>query len=146
MPPLRARVDDIELLAASFIEHFRELHPSAPPFEITRDILRGLTGRSWQGNVRELRNFIERAVVLASPEVLTEASAGPTQVGGAGQAIQFDHTYAEARDAWVTTFEREYVQAALKRSGGNVAKAARDCQVDRAYLFRLIKKHDLDRR
>ncbi len=146
MPPLSARADDIELLARHFIEQFRVAHPAAPPFEITPEILRGLRGRPWPGNVRELRNFIERAVVLASPEILSAPRPPVTAAGGAGVAIAFDKSYAEAREEWVGHFEREYITAALTRSGGNVAKAARECKVDRAYLFRLIKKHDLDRK
>ncbi len=146
MPPLRARVDDIELLARAFISQFRLQHPAAPPFEVTPDILRGLTARAWPGNVRELRNFIERAVVLASPELLSNPNAEVSAISAAGANIAFDKSYSEARDQWVSHFEREYISAALGRSAGNVAKAARDCKVDRAYLFRLIKKHDLDRK
>jgi len=145
MPPLRERAGDIELLAQHFIQQFRVQHPAAPPFEITPEVLRGLSARNWHGNVRELRNFIERAVVLASPELLSESGTDRPPAAGAGVLIAFDKGYSEARDEWVSHFEREYVAAALTRSGGNVAQAARDCKVDRAYLFRLIKKHDLDR-
>jgi DNA-binding NtrC family response regulator len=146
MPPLRERAGDIELLSRHFIQQFRVQHSAAPPFEITPEVLRGLNARNWPGNVRELRNFIERAVVLASPELLINPEVGKTPTGGPGVGIAFEKSYAEARDEWVGHFEREYVKAALARSGGNVAQAARDCKVDRAYLFRLIKKHDMDRK
>jgi len=146
MPPLRERAGDIELLARHFIQQFRVRHPAAPPFEITSEVLRSLGARNWPGNVRELRNFIERAVVLASPELLSAPDAGRAPAASSGVRIAFDKPYSEARDAWVAFFEREYVTAALERSGGNVAQAARDCNVDRAYLFRLLKKHDLDRK
>ena len=150
IPPLRERVDDVELLARHFIGQFRARHSSAPAFELTHDIVHALTGRSWRGNVRELRNFIERAVVLAAPELLAPAGDDASTIGGApgrgGAGMQLEASYADARDRWVGQFEREYVTAALERTGGNVAKAARECQVDRAYLFRLIKKHDLGRK
>ena len=146
LPALRKRPDDVEMLARHFIELYRTRHPTAPPFELTAEIVRALRARAWRGNVRELRNFIERAVVLASPELLgptgepTDPAPSDTTLG-----IAFERTYAEARDAWVGHFEREYIQRALSRTGGNVAAAARECNVDRAYLFRLIKKHDIDR-
>jgi len=145
LPPLRERVEDIEPLARHFIDRFRQQHGGAPSFELTRDAARALAARPWRGNVRELRNFVERAVVLASPDLLaaeTDGRAPPDD----GPAVPTELPYADARERWVGHFEREYVKAALARTGGNVARAARDCNVDRAYLFRLIKKHDLGRK
>jgi DNA-binding NtrC family response regulator len=142
LPPLRERSEDIEIIAQRIIEDLARRYPAAAGFELSPKMLHALRSRRWVGNVRELRNAIERAVIMESedipnPDAVVESSSGD---------ILYGEPYAVARDQWVGRFERSYIERALERYSWNVAKTARECQVDRAYVFRLIKKHDLKRK
>jgi DNA-binding NtrC family response regulator len=142
-PPLRDRKDDIEPLARHFLADWQRRNPGRPPFELTPKAIEALERQPWIGNVRQLRNAVERAATLASVDgdyAVTE------ETSPSSQAIDFASPYPEARAKWIEEFEREYVQHALDAADGNVARAARERQIDRAHLFRLIKRHDLKRR
>jgi len=141
-PPLRDRIGDIEMLARHFLADWHHRNPGRPPFELTPKAIEAMERRPWHGNVRQLRNFVDRAATLASvdPEQLvTEAPQS------ALQGIDLESPYPVARTKWIDAFEREYVQHALDAAQGNVARAARERGIDRAHLFRLIKRHDLKR-
>src|SRR5678815_456333 len=93
----------------------------------------------WPGNVRELRNYIESCAVLARPLLAgDEGGWFGMPPPGASQPMR------EARKHWLAWFERQYVMDLLKRSGGNVAAAARAAGVDRAYLYRLMRRSGAD--
>jgi transcriptional regulator with GAF, ATPase, and Fis domain len=144
VPPLRHRSEDIELLAQLFVDELKERLPSIEGFELSRSHLRSLQARQWPGNVRELRNFVERALVLSTTGdgiVVDDSQPGPATTA----EVDADMPYAQAREAAIARFEEEYVKQALLKSEGNVAKAARNAQLDRAYMFRLIRKHKIRR-
>jgi len=133
MPPLRARTEDLPML----VEHFlRKLTPpgSGPP-EISPQILMALSARSWPGNVRELRNVVERAVSLSGFDALMPGRAGPKRAESMPEEL-LAPPYSEARER----FERQYFEAALRRSGGNVSGAAREVGVNRKYIHRLLRR------
>jgi two-component system response regulator GlrR len=138
LPPLRERGQDYRLLAKLFAEEASQTFAKAHPEVLTDEVLDKLVGRSWPGNVRELKNFVDRAVLLG-PRGLEVADAGQ------GDVAWINLPFQEAREAAVREFERQYVQAAVQRSGGNVAAAARSAGVHRGYLFRLLRRHDIDR-
>jgi transcriptional regulator with GAF, ATPase, and Fis domain len=136
LPPLRARREDIPLLAAHFYERF-----TARPGPIPLDLLASLPARSWAGNVRELRNFIERSLSLG----LTTGTSPPASGGipGASSVEAFvprDRPMLEARQAWVDLFESAYVRAILERTGGNVTHAAKEARVSRRFLQGVMRR------
>jgi transcriptional regulator with GAF, ATPase, and Fis domain len=164
VPALRDRKDDIEVL----VNHFLRAAPGMA--QISTELMRELTTRPWRGNVRELRNFVERARALGATEALaliTQPDAGaranvnvnvtsaPVPVGpppsappqvvalGATDARVFEQAYKDFRESWIDSGEKEYVRQLLLRHGRNVAAAAREAEVDRTYIYRLIRKHDL---
>jgi DNA-binding NtrC family response regulator len=109
------------------------------------------------GNVRELRNIVERWAVLG-PALGPEASSLPSEVDGpdsipasasapssrSGAFVGLlELPYHEARDALTERFERAYVEHILDKSGGNVSKAARDAGVDRRHLQRWMARFGL---
>jgi DNA-binding NtrC family response regulator len=99
-------------------------------------LLAALRARHWAGNVRELRNVVQRAVVL-----------GPAALGDEGveaRALGGEEPYKVAKARAVEEFERRFIIGILERAGGNVAKAARSADVDAAWLFRLIKRYQID--
>jgi DNA-binding NtrC family response regulator len=144
VPALRERREDIELLAQNFLGASDALN---------HELLAELARRTWRGNVRELRNFVERAKALGSIEALriadassppATAAATPTPAGGAGGGValpRFAQPFRPFRDAWADAGERAYVEDLLRRFDQNVAAAARDAEIDRTYLYKLIRKH-----
>jgi DNA-binding NtrC family response regulator len=133
-PPLRERRDDLPLLAAYFVRQHAS-RCKRPVKGISPAAKALLAKYDWPGNVRELSNAIERAVVLGShetilpedlPETLLDAAA---DFADAGQGFH----------AQVATAKRELIRQALHRSGGNVARAARDLGLQPTYLHRLLR-------
>jgi transcriptional regulator with PAS, ATPase and Fis domain len=130
LPPLRARRDDVMLLARHFHAAFAG---SDTPFP--ESLAPTLMARGWPGNVRELRNFIERSVSLGwvgSSE--PEAPVPP----GMEALVPVDLPLKEARAVFVARFETLYLQALLRRTGGNVTRTAQLAGVNRRWLQRLI--------
>jgi DNA-binding NtrC family response regulator len=132
IPPLRARADDLPLLVEDIL---RELVPDDQARERVRRRLdvRALARHDWVGNVRELRNHIERSLVVeqGAPSEPLE------QLPGA------DVPFAVARDAWQRWFERRYLTELLERCRGNVAAAARQAGMHRTHLYRLLQRAGL---
>jgi transcriptional regulator with GAF, ATPase, and Fis domain len=138
LPPLRARREDVPALAAHFLERFTGKLATPPP-----EMLSSLMGRAWPGNIRELRNVIERSVSLGWPSA---AAAGPsprttaaaTAPIAAGAPIPVHLPLKEARVAWTEQFELVYVRALLEQTGGNVTRAAELAGVGRRFLQRAM--------
>ncbi len=133
VPPLRERRDEIPQLAAHFVERYaREL--GAPVRGITRDALRLLAGHEWRGNVRELSNAIERAVIFAAGEQLTAADL-PDAVRA---ATPRDPEYpVDLRDA-TAEFERAHILKVIDQCGGNKRKAAKLLGLGVTSLYRKL--------
>ena len=133
VPPLRERRDDIPLLAKHFLSHYcgkygkREMLLSA-------DALETMTEHEWRGNVRELRNLMERCALLAMGAEVTRAGllavwkrSGPPEGGGAGPAFDLRIPISPERPdlkAAVRELERQLIRIALERTGGSRPKAA----------------------
>ena len=137
LPPLRARREDIPLLAQHFYSQFAgDTAPLSPA------IISALMTRSWPGNVRELRNFIERQVGLGWGRDGAPSSPGPRRIlpSGIEAFVPVDLPLKRAREAWIEEFEGVYVRALLKRTSGNVTRAADVSGVSRRFLQRLMVK------
>jgi len=139
LPPLRDRIDDIMFLANRFYEDIM-----GSDVQIPQEVLASIQGRSWPGNVRELRNFVERSAILGW------GVSEPVTSGAAGDPSMSLEAYAtaklplkEARVRCLATFEAQYVLALLRKTGGNVTRAAKIAGVSRRYLHRLISEHKL---
>jgi two-component system response regulator GlrR len=133
VPPLRERVDDIPPLVEAFLAAQGAGWPDGT-------VVGELMERSWLGNVRELRSFVERALVFGPKKALT-MTGDPTGQRQTSPAV--DKPLKEAREAWMDQFEREYLRQLLERHGRNVAAASQAAGVHRTYLYRLIMKHGL---
>jgi len=143
VPPLRERVDDIELLVRRFLEQRGELDKARlfPPSVIAEMAL-----REWPGNVRELRNDIERRVVLEGYADEAPASVAPSSVRAdrvRPPAPGSDLPFKEAKDQVIADFERAYLTELCRLTNGNVSKGARMAQIDRMYLHRLFQRHHI---
>ena len=133
LPPLRTRREDIPMLAQHFHAQFTGGQQPLPA-----DLLSALMTRSWPGNVRELRNFIERQIALGWAQ--GGHPKGPHHVlpSGIDAFVPVDLPLKQAREAWVEEFEGVYVRALLKRTSGNVTRAAKAAGVSRRFLQRLM--------
>jgi transcriptional regulator with GAF, ATPase, and Fis domain len=151
VPPLRDRIEDVELLAQRFL-------PRASGGVLSAEVGAELAARRWPGNVRELRNFIERAVALGIGEALalqnqrverTSTHPGELHARPAERAlpqnpfglIALDQIYKDFREQWMDHGERVYLESLLEACGGNVALVAERAGLDRTHVYRLLRKH-----
>jgi len=141
VPALRQRLDDIPLLA----EHFVRLFCGDRHIEIGPRELEKLKQHAWPGNVRELRNVIERACALCHGERLEideTFEVRPISEAPSG-GVDLDLPFKQAKARVIDAFEREYIQALLKRHKGNLSAASRSAEVDRKHFRELLRKHGL---
>jgi len=143
LPPLRERREDIPVLARSFAARFGVQHRGVACI-LTAEAEASLCSYSWPGNIRELENTIERAVLLAED---TELRAGdlpvqlaPARARGPGNALLRDRVRHETR-----RIEREAIQEALRVTDGNVTQAARQLGLSRRGLQLKMKELDIER-
>jgi DNA-binding NtrC family response regulator len=129
LPPLRARREDIPLLAQHFFRRYAGDREPVPP-----ELLSSLASRAWPGNVRELRNYVERSVSLG---VAAASGSGPP-AAAAEPTVPIHLPLKDARAAWTEQFELIYVKALLAKTEGNVTRAAELAGINRRSLQRLI--------
>jgi DNA-binding NtrC family response regulator len=132
IPPLRARPEDIPVLAEQFLERFARAM-NRKPMSLAPATLELLRAYPWPGNVRELQNAIERAVVVGAgacvepKDLPVHIASAPVQPGPG--------SLAEA--------EKAHIQAVLDAQGWNITRSARVLDVDRVTLYNKIKKYEL---
>ena len=131
IPPLRERGDDSVLLAEYFFRHTASgCAPGVHGF--SRNALAAIRQYSWPGNVRELLNRVQHAMVMCDGPLI---SAADLQLGMRPSARSSD-SLAHARAGT----ERGLIEAALERTGNNIAAAARELSISRVTLYRLLKR------
>jgi DNA-binding NtrC family response regulator len=145
LPPLRERLEDVPLLAQRFLDQVSErLGRERKP--IAAEALARLVTHSWRGNVRELRNAIERAAVLAAgPEITATDFAldGEPVVAGSDPLVLPGVPFRDAKRHTVESFERAYLVKALRDHGGNVSRTAEAIGMVRQSLQQKIRELDL---
>ena len=158
VPPLRERREDIPVL----IRHFMKLHAEEQGLrikELTPEAMHVFQQYEWPGNIRELRNLIERLMIMV-PGNLIDATQATTslQVKPTGAALSapnatsqpavsplFAHAYDSLRDAR-NAFEKEYIGRKLREHHWNISRTAEDLKIERSHLHRKIKLLDVEMR
>jgi two-component system nitrogen regulation response regulator NtrX len=144
VPPLRERREDIPELVSHFLARFAA-ERRIPALRISEEAMAALQAHDWPGNVRQLRNIIERTIILAPgdrvscidvdllpPEILDNQSA----VGGSTAAMAImGSPLREARES----FEREYLKIQIRRFSGNISRTASFIGMERSALHRKLK-------
>lgn len=138
LPPLRARYGDIPILLQYFTEELAQKY-SMPPIEFTKDALDILSKYKWYGNIRELRNLVERILILhhgkkITPHLLPLEYTSGTQ----NDAISQDN-FKEARMA----FEKQFLQQKLDDVEGNISKLAERIGLERSHLHKKLKAYSI---
>ncbi len=136
LPPLRARGNDVLLLAQRFLEHFGA-RGGKRVVGLTPAVAQRLLAYAWPGNVRELQNCIERAVALTNYEQLTVEDL-PEHIRDYRPAAAQVETLDPAELVTLEEMERRYIQRVLDAVGGSRTLAARTLGVDRKTLYRKL--------
>ena len=141
--PLRERPEDIEPLVRHFAERLTGDPDPSSSLGPLAGALDALRAHPWSGNVRELRNVVETALVMGEIE-LGEPGAKPAAPAPRDPGDPGEHaSYREARARALHRFEAEYLRALIDACGGNASEAARRARMDRPYLLTLLRKHGL---
>ncbi|MGE0868004.1 MAG: sigma-54-dependent transcriptional regulator [Kofleriaceae bacterium] len=165
LPPLRDRLDDLPVLVSHFVAKFARQMGTRPSPAAT-DALAKLREYNWPGNVRELENIIERAMILAKGAPLgaqhldfgrraASASSGPSSGTGPIAAVMMPPATASVPGGSVIDdgkslaerlldSERKEIVAAVDKSRGNIASAARTLGINRSTLYYRLRKHGLE--
>ncbi|MFO0610418.1 MAG: sigma 54-interacting transcriptional regulator [Polyangiales bacterium] len=155
MPSLRERREDIPVLA----EH---LMPANAGGRLSPELLRELATRPWPGNIRELRNFLQRAAALGAREAFaltdskhpaaTTAPASPAPAPPTASLappasgfppVTPDEPFKVVRDRWLDHLEGEYIRAMVDRHQRDTDAISKAAGLDRSYVYRLLRKHGL---
>src|SRR5215468_9318730 len=141
LPPLRQRSEDIPLIVDKLLSGLgTDGRVKASLME--PGFIAQLQRTVWPGNIRELRNHLERCVVLQETLLPGQGDEGaPPSKSEGGLMIDARLPYPEARRRALDSFEREYVEKLLQLHGGKVSQAAASADIDRVHLYRLIKRH-----
>lgn len=169
LPPLRERGEDIVQMASSMLVAVAKQYGLPSDAEISAPVRRRLLDYPWPGNARELRNALERALILSGggaldPDLLpgsrspgkAEQLAGRSAQGQAAPTTLQERSgplsdpsaklrpFKEAKEAVVEEFERGYLEALLQQEQGNVSAAARVANLDKRHIHRKIKSYGMD--
>jgi len=173
LPPLKERISDVPLLVQHLLQtaSFNQGTNGRPRItQLDPSALNALCRHSWPGNVRELINVLERACSFAEGYVIRLSDLPPSLASHQGppsqlpvvpltrhQSQQTSHTarelheamapfecFKEAKEKWISLFERDYILATLKRSKFNISHAAREADIDRKYFRKLMHKYGIE--
>src|SRR5690606_2250530 len=131
-------------------------------WRVSAEAMEALQAYDWPGNVRELANVIERACSFAETETLSMidlpdyiADGSSSRSHGLSSTISEpwsdvparatlqEQPFKEAKEQWISTFERDYISELLQRHNGNISQAAREADIDRKYFRKLMSKYGI---
>ncbi len=144
MPSVRERAQDLPLLVAKLLESLGATAEQRATL-LAPDLVATMRRNPWRGNVRELRNYLERSLVLedqAMPRDALESASAYSPGADSGAKLP---PFQEARSRVMTTFERQYLETLMKDHDGKVATAADTAGLSRVYLYRLLSKYGMSR-
>jgi len=137
MPPLRSRPTDIPMVAVQILQRLGVKEAIAI---LTPDVIQRIAKGSWPGNARQLRNYLERQILLGTASLTVDVEQASSDEA---PPINVRLSFAASRRHWVDAFERRYLQALLQSTRDNLSEAARRADLARSHLYRLLDKHAL---
>jgi DNA-binding NtrC family response regulator len=149
IPSLREHREDVPELVSYYVD-WLVAHERLPYRRFTTAALNLLRNHDWPGNIRELKNLVQRVLILSTGEEIGEAEVGtalgatrPAIVEAGGEAVASTLYALPLRDAR-DRFEKAYLEHHLKRAGGNVAEVAETVGMERTHLYRKLKGLGID--
>jgi len=166
LPPLRDRRDDVPLLVEHFLKmmNAQRADIGRTPLEVSPEAMAALGERQWPGNIRELRNLVERAASLGEGPVLTRqdfmlghaplaaasrvataaaSASAPAADGDLHYQVNIDQAFKDAKQALLDQFETIYLRGLFERHKGNISQSAKAAGLTRYHLRELLKKHEI---
>jgi len=144
LPPLRERIADIPILVSHVLDSMGVAGQPIAESLSSPEFLDRVTRYHWPGNVRQLRNYIERSVALDDSNLPPNPdTTPPPELDEPNDAVDISQPLRLARENCVSNFERRYLEALLLQHRNNVSAAARAAGVDRIHFYRLLWKHGL---
>ena len=138
LPPLRERLDDIPYLAKFFLERFSRRY--GKDLSASQEFSEALLRHRWPGNVRQLKNVMERLAALHPGGVLRAEDLQDEFPSVAPANVLSALTWKDARERYLADFELSYARSILVRCNGNVSAAAREAGVDRKTFYALLRR------
>jgi DNA-binding NtrC family response regulator len=153
VPPLRRRLEDVPLLAQAMLARAARRLGRPEVRRLGTEAIRALRKEAWPGNVRQLGEVIERAVLEAPSDVILpshfpfargprspEARREEAELSEVAPFELLDLPHADAKERAIAAFDRAYAEAMLRRTGGNTSQAARAAGMDRSNFKRLLRR------
>ena len=163
LPPLRERREDVALLVRHFlrVSRFNRDDSGNPKIKaVSRTVVEALRNYDWPGNVRELLNCIERACSFAEGDTITLedlpqnvvetehmkrlSTVGARVTDHGRKTLDELGNFKDAKEKWVSSFEREYLVSLLEKHQYNISQAAREADIDRKYFRKLMNKYHIE--
>ena len=141
IPSLKDMRDDIPSLARFFINRFC-MSMGKPAKKLSSDALQDIVAYSWPGNIRELQNVLERAVVLDSDDLISQSDL-PAEITRPGVESGFDKIKDQSLKDVMGQFEKYFLQKALSHNDHNVTKTAKHLKITRRNLQQKISKYSI---
>ena len=142
LPALRDRDDDVILLVNSFIKHYSiEFGKHVQP--LNQGVQRYFKEYNWPGNIRELKNTIERIIILLDHSEIKESDLPMFLQKNSTKKIKADLSFKQAKAELVNSFEENYLTSLLIKHNGNVTNSAIEANIDRSSFLRLCRKHHI---
>ncbi|MFZ5519092.1 MAG: sigma-54-dependent transcriptional regulator [Candidatus Zhuqueibacterota bacterium] len=145
IPPLRERIEDIPILTDIYLKHFANA-AKRPALQFDEAALKKIHSFHWPGNIRELRNFIERLTVMhQNNEIIggDEIFLPNASHNAAYPAWLFDRPYEDAKHELLNDFRKVYFQRALEKYSNNISETANALGINRSSFHRMLKELEL---
>ncbi len=147
VPPLRERLEDVPALVTHFADRLAA-SAGVPGKKFADDAIRRLQSRSWPGNIRELRNAVERALILAPGKVVTAADVErllPTGDGPLPGGPSVEASPGQTFETFRQEAEKQFLLQKLREHDWNVSETARAIKMPRSNLYKKIERHGISR-
>lgn len=146
IPPLKARKEDIPVLAYHFLKKFRSVG-LVEVEKISPDALVILQEYDWPGNIRQLQNAIESAVAVATKEIIRPEDL-PEPIRPTHKRVFLDASedvdFKAAKDRVVKSFERQYLESLLEKHNNNISKVAQEANLNRKSIYRMLESLNIN--
>jgi two-component system nitrogen regulation response regulator NtrX len=144
VPPLRERLEDVPALVGHFTQQLAQA-AGVPAKQFADDAIARLQSRAWPGNIRELRNAVERALILGSGKIVTAADIDRLFPGAEGALPPAEASRAQTFETFKQEAEKSFLQAKLREHDWNVSETARSLKMPRSNLYKKIERYGLSR-